>query len=534
MRAVVSSVVTKRLGALPVVAEFLRRLDVAGTVDELCPIRDIAFATVGQVIEALIANRLTSPAPLVHVEDWARAWAVEEVFGIDPELLNDDRCGRALDEIAPHVEAIVGTIGARAITEFGIDVSTLHWDMTSMSMHGAYPEGAQDPAFPQVKYGHPKDRRVDLKQVQAGLGVAADGGVPVFSRVYDGGAAEVAQVAGAIARMKEIAAAKRFLMVGDSKLVSYGNLSTLSGAEVRFIAPLPAAKTPAEVFAKLDPEQAAVVEYVTARAADRPTAPREYYRVLEDEYAMAGPRTSDPPLTVRRILVYSSGNAAGQAQARAKRLAGARAELDKLAAGAGSRYYKTREKIAARIGVIAAKRRIGYCLHTEVTDRPDGTPALTWHFDEEILTREAKADGWYALVTNQPPHEADPGEILLAYKGQGAVERRYSDFKGPLAVAPIFLRDNQRITALVHVITLALLVYCLIERQVRRALGGDEKMDGLYPGKRIRPTGRTILLTLNEMTIQVGTATDPPLLTISQGSQIHLLDLLEIDLTHPD
>lgn len=39
LECVVTSVVEKRLGALPVAAEFLRRLDVAGIVDELCPTR---------------------------------------------------------------------------------------------------------------------------------------------------------------------------------------------------------------------------------------------------------------------------------------------------------------------------------------------------------------------------------------------------------------------------------------------------------------------------------------------------------------
>ena len=81
----------KRLGALPVVAEFARRLDIAGIVDRACPVRDLALLSHGQVIEALVANRLTSPAPLVHVEDWAREWAVGEIFGIDPGALNDDR-----------------------------------------------------------------------------------------------------------------------------------------------------------------------------------------------------------------------------------------------------------------------------------------------------------------------------------------------------------------------------------------------------------------------------------------------------------
>jgi len=49
--------VTKRLGALPVAAEFLRRLDVAGIVDALCPPDPRAELTHGQVIEVLVANR---------------------------------------------------------------------------------------------------------------------------------------------------------------------------------------------------------------------------------------------------------------------------------------------------------------------------------------------------------------------------------------------------------------------------------------------------------------------------------------------
>lgn len=75
--------------------------------------------TRGQVIEALVANRLTSPAPLVRVEDWARCWAVEEVFGIESGLPNDDRLARALNAIAPHLEHIAGPVEGRAIGESG-------------------------------------------------------------------------------------------------------------------------------------------------------------------------------------------------------------------------------------------------------------------------------------------------------------------------------------------------------------------------------------------------------------------------------
>jgi hypothetical protein len=56
--------VEKVLGVLPVVAEYCRRLDLAGIVDRACPIRDVAILSHGQVIEALVANRLTSPSLL--------------------------------------------------------------------------------------------------------------------------------------------------------------------------------------------------------------------------------------------------------------------------------------------------------------------------------------------------------------------------------------------------------------------------------------------------------------------------------------
>ena len=130
----------KALGALPVVASFCQRLDLAGIVDRACPIREVATLTHGQVICALVANRLTSPTPLRRVEDWAAAWAVEETFGIPADALNDDRIGRALDAIAPKLHQLVGSVGAQAIAAFGLEVARLHWDMTSISLSGAYQE----------------------------------------------------------------------------------------------------------------------------------------------------------------------------------------------------------------------------------------------------------------------------------------------------------------------------------------------------------------------------------------------------------
>ncbi|MFJ8389693.1 hypothetical protein ACIQ9Q_35210 [Streptomyces sp. NPDC094438] len=57
-------------------------------------------------------------------------------------------------------------------------------------------------------------------------------------------------------------------------------------------------------------------------------------------------------------------------------------------------------------------------------------------------------------------------------------------------------------------------------------------MAGLYPdNRRVRPTGRMVLDHLSELTPRIGNVTDPPTAQITRGVQLHLLDLLGIEVT---
>ncbi|MGH3379805.1 MAG: IS1634 family transposase [Actinoallomurus sp.] len=520
----------KLLGALPVVAGFCSRLKIGDIIDEACPVRDLAELTHGQVIEALVANRLTSPAPLVHVQAWAKDWAVGETLGIEPELLNDDRIGRALDAIAPHLDRIAGSVGVAAIEAFGIDVSRMHWDMTSISMHGEYEQTEEGFAAP--RFGHPKDRRPDLKQVQAGIAVTGDGGIPVFHRALDGGAGEVGQVIGVMKALQELATTRRMLIVGDSKLISYANLAAMDAGGVTFVAPASKTYVPAAQLVGLSVEQATKVDYVAQRDQGKPAGRCGAWHVVEDTMSLAGPRKRDPVLGLRRIFVHSSARAQAAATARAKKLDRARDDLARLERGLGTRHYPTIDKVNARLAAISKDRRVGAYLHTATgTDPTTGKPTLTWHFDQAAIDAEAATDGWYALLSNLDPDQADTAQVLTLYKGQEAVERRYSAFKGPLAVAALFCKNNRRIAALVTVICLALLIFCLIERQVRRTLTeqGQTKVQGLYAGRPAIPTGRLILDALATMKIIPGTGQDPPIIPQPTPLQLKLLDLLGID-----
>lgn len=521
----------KALGALPVVAEFCRRLDIAGIVDRSCPVREVAILTHGAVIEALVANRLTSPQPLVHVEDWARAWAVPEILGTDASALNDDRIGRALDAVAPKLAGIVGSVGAAAIAAFGVDVARLHWDMTSISLYGAYDNPEE--GFAKPRFGHPKDRRPDLKQVQTGLAVSADGGIPIFHRAYDGGAGEVAQVVGAMEALRSIAAERRFLLVGDSKLISYPNVVAMTGAGVTFIAPASKHHVDAATLGAQELITATPVAYVAQRDQAKDPEAAGRWCVREDAMVLKGTRKADPAVTLRRVFVHSSARAGAAGAARTKKLARAQDDLERLERGLGGRYYPTAKEVNERIAAIGRERRVKAHLRTNIATDPAGKLTLAWHFDEESLAAEAATDGWYALLTNLDPAEADAGEVLRRYKGQEVVERRYGNFKGPLAVAPMFLQNNRRIQSLVSVICLALLVFSLVERAVRLALSPAVLLAGLWAGRPAKPTGRLIFSALSRLRLVPATDTHPPTIPEPPPLQARILELLDVDATRP-
>ena len=87
------------------------------------------------------------------------------------------------------------------------------------------------------------------------------------------------------------------------------------------------------------------------------------------------------------------------------------------------------------------------------------------------------------MVTNVEDRTA--AEILAAYKYQPFLEKRNEQLKSVLSVAPILLKNPKRVAALLFVYFLAVLVFALIEREVRRAM---QKRDiasiPLYPEGR--------------------------------------------------
>ena len=135
---------------------------------------------------------------------------------------------------------------------------------------------------------------------------------------------------------------------------------------------------------------------------------------------------------------------------------------------------------------------------------------------------------WQEFVATLPVEYRQPVYRDLT-GGVGEMERRYQALKGPLAVAPIFLKNNKRIAALITVICVALLIFCLVEREVRRAIAPAEKLDDLYVGRPAKPTGRLIFEALDQLRLIPSRSNDPPTIPRPGPLQNRLLDLLNVD-----
>jgi hypothetical protein len=224
--------------------------------------------------------------------------------------------------------------------------------------------------------------------------------------------------------LRTIAGPRQFLRVGDSKLISYGNIRDMIAAGVEFIAPASKTYVPARVLAGLDLDAATEVDYVAERDTGTPADARGLWRVTEDTTTLPGPRKKDPVVTVRRVFVHSTARAHTAVTAWAKKLDRARDDLDRLTRGLGSGHYPDEKAVTERITAISRTRRVTAYLRTQIdTDPGTGKPTLAWSFDQDAIDAEAATDGWYALLTTLPA-EVTAAEVLVRYKGQEVVERR--------------------------------------------------------------------------------------------------------------
>ncbi len=479
----------RHVGPLLIVAHYLRALDVAGIVDAVIPRRGRALAGHGEITAVLAASRLCSPAPLYDIAGWASSAAVAELLGVPAALLNDDRLGRSLEALAPAAEDVRSRLLLAAVGGFAVaDASRLHLDLTAVRFAGSYAGSAL------VEKGWAADRSI-ARQVKT-LQATVPAGVPVYFRAHSGATGEPPAFMSAI---EALAAAlpPGLVIVADSGLGHLENLCAADAANVRFVVPLRAGTGWADRFrASVDGGLATLepLDYVSWRERRLPPARRTRWTGLLAPF----PVTTDDGTAhdLQAAYIWSSEEAASVAAARERALGKAEAALTRIRNGLGGRYYKTRKQADARVAQILTGPVKD--LITVTTGTRAGKPVITWQRNQQAIAAAGELDGLYALATNlSGPGSATPLtalDVLKTYKDQWIAEQRHRDLKQTLKVRPIFLHNDDRIQALIAVIGIALLIFGLIEAELRAALGENVPLPGILPeGRAAKPTARAVL-----------------------------------------
>ena len=470
----------RHVGPLLLVAHYLDRLGLVKLVDGAAPMRGTAMLTHGEVIAALVANRLAGPAPLYDVAGWASSAAMAELFGIPAGLLNDDRLGRALEALAPVAERVRGELALAAASACRADLSRLHLDMTAVRFTGGYTDSAL------VEKGWAADRTI-ARQVKT-LQASTPDGVAVYYRPHPGASSELPCFTAAMERLTAITP-PGLVVVADSGLGYLRAVCDADTAKLRFVVPLRADTGWADWFrAEVgDLHALADLDHCAQRERRLPEDRRTRYRGLLREVEVTHP---DPDIATRHRLrlayIWSSEEAASVADARQRALAKAEDGLTRIRNGLGGRYYKTKKQVDDRIATLVGARIADLITVTTGVD-PASKPTIAWRRNPDTITAAAELDGLYAIATNLPDPPETPLtalDVLKIYKDQWIVEQRHRDLKQTLRVRPVFLHNDDRIHALIAVVGVALLVYGLIEADLRRALGPDTPLPGLLPEHR--------------------------------------------------
>ena len=443
--------------------------------------------------------------------------------GLTRASLNDYRLGHILEALfAAHLNQVYSAIVLKALEVYTIPTPWVHQDTTTIAFYGAYADAPQTPGAPRPAYGHSKDGRDDLKQVLLSLGVSGDGGIPLRVGIRDGNRSDSVETPLAIEECLALGLEGMRGIVADSKAYSRRPLGLCLEHKIDLVTLVPRTCAIRQALEAWGQQQRALPLLVEKPGRTRAEAPRRWHgqsvmRQVEVEY-------SDQRVVqeeMRFVVVHSSQLAQQQMQTYA---AAQRKEAEAVAdhvRQVHARWFACRPDAEAaiaayegrgqgrrgrqprpwryhtlRYGIVAESRRTrrarrGRPAKTDPAPTESGYRLVV---EVEVLRHPDEDNGWTVLATTVRPEEGTDTELLQAYQDQTTtVEPGFRWIKTPAAIAPVWLEKPERIAALAMLTVIGLLVYSIIQRQVRLYLHTHDQQVPGNKGMTATPTAAVVL-----------------------------------------
>jgi len=550
---------------LPLVLGVVRKLNVAALIDTFCPPHPAHILSCGRGVEALLLAILDGHHALYKVgarlEDRGMLPLLQP--GLARASLHDYRLGQILDALfAAQLNRVFGAIALNALEVYALSTPWLHQDTTTITLYGAYDEEARPVEGlvpPRPAYGHSKDGHDDLKQVLLSLGVSSDG-LPLRMGIRDGNTSDSTETPVAIEECLALGLDGVRGIVADSKAYCKRTLGLCLEKRVGLITLVPrtcAVRQELEVWGQ---QHGALPLLLEKPGRTRQEPPRHWHgasvvRPVEVEDA-------DGRLAVEelRFLVVHSSQLAQQAasaytaaQAKeAERIAehiqrvearwfacAADAEAaitDYEGRGQGRRgrkprlwrYHALHYRVVA-VSTPAKRTRRG---RPPKAEAPQVEVRYRLVVHAEALVPTEDAHGWTVLATTVSSEVCTDTELLEAYQEQHVtVEPGFRWIKNPAAISPVWLEKPERIAALAMLTVVGLLVYAVIQRQVRLYLRDHDWQVPGNKGPTAKPTAAVVFALFTPVMLVQCAIDNTPSFQVHGVQDYHLLvcDAVGID-----
>jgi transposase len=511
---------------LPLVLGVVRKLKVAALIDTFCPPHPAHGLSCGRGAEALLLAILDGHHALYKVGARLEERGMVPLLqpGLNRTSLHDYRLGQILDTLfAAHLNRVFGALALNALEVYALSTPWLHQDTTTITLYGAYEEVArpgEGPVPPRPAYGHSKDGHDDLKQVLLSLGVSSDG-LPLRMGVRDGNTSDSTEIPVAIEECVALGLDGVRGIVADSKAYCKRTLGLCLEKRVGLITLVPRTCAVRQELETWGQQQDALPLLLEKPGRTRQEPPRRWHgcsvtRPVAVEYA-DGRRAVEE----LRFLVVHSSQLAHQAavaytaaQAKeAERLAehiqrvearwfacAADAEAaitDYEGRGQGRRGRKPRlwryHTLHYRVEAVSSPKKRPRRGRPPKAEAPQVEVRYRLLVHPEALVPAEDAQGWTVLATTMRPQGCTDAEMLQAYQEQHTtVEPGFRWIKNPAAISPVWLEKPERIAALAMLTVVGLLVYAVIQRQVRLYLRDHDQQIPGNKGPTATPTSAVV------------------------------------------
>jgi transposase len=510
---------------LPLVLGVLRRLEVATIIDRLIPPHPAHVLSCGRGVEALVLAILDGDHALSKVGRRLEERGIVSLLqpGLTRASLNDYRLGHILDALfAANLNKVFNAIALNALEGYAISTPWLHQDTTTIVLYGAYEDEPQTPGAPRPAYGHSKDGRDDLKQVLLSLGVSGDGGLPLRVGLRDGNRSDRVETPVAIEECLALGLEGVRGIVADSKAYSRRTLGVCLERGIGLVTLVPRTCAVRQELEAWGGQQPALPLLVEKPGRTKDEAPRRWHgqsvlRQVEVEYSEGRVAQEE----VRFVVVHSSQLAQPQTQtyavAQAKEAKAVADHVQRVPAqwfacrpdaeaamaayegqGQGRRGRRPQpwRYHTIRYGIVADTRRTRRTRRGRPakTDPPPTEAGYRLVLDVAALANPEEDNGWTVLATTVRPEVCGDADILQAYQDQNTtVEPGFRWIKNPAAISPVWLEKPERIAALAMLTVVGLLVYSIIQRQVRLYLRSQDQQVPGNKGAIATPTAAVVL-----------------------------------------